>query len=115
VTDGLSNTLFVGEYHTKNTSNRGTFWGYTYTSYSLSDASPISTTLLPDFANCIAQAPSSDAQNPCKRAWGALHSGNAINFLLADGSCRTISPNIDVTSVWLALATIAGGEIIGDF
>jgi hypothetical protein len=116
VTDGLTNTLFVGEWHTKNNSNRGTFWGFTYTSYNLSAATPFGVTLMPDYANCstVMTATVGD-NNDCKRAWGSLHSSGSINFLLGDGSVRSISPNIDVTTTWLSLATIAGGEVIGDF
>ena len=36
ITDGTSNTLAFGEASSKTSTNRGTFWAYTYTSYSLS-------------------------------------------------------------------------------
>ena len=35
VTDGLSNTLMVGEYTTRSHPNRTTFWARAYTSYSI--------------------------------------------------------------------------------
>jgi prepilin-type N-terminal cleavage/methylation domain-containing protein/prepilin-type processing-associated H-X9-DG protein len=110
VTDGPSNTLFVGEYHTQTTVRRGTFWGYTYTSFVLSAATPESRTLIPDFSLCASQGDS----NPCKRAWGSLHSGGAINFLMGDGAVRNIAPNINV-NLFTALASIQGGEVIGEF
>src|SRR5687768_7775375 len=34
--DGLSNTLLLGEYTTRTTTTRGTFWAYTYASYNQS-------------------------------------------------------------------------------
>lgn len=111
VLDGSSNTLFVGEFHTMSRPRRGTFWGYTYTSYVLSCATPESRTLLPDYDRCASLGNS----NPCKRGWGALHAGNTINFLLADGSVRPISPNIDLLNVWTAISTVAGREVVGQF
>jgi len=44
------------------------------------------------------------------RSW---HVG-IVNALLMDGSCRSISENIDI-NVWRALGTRAGGEVIGEF
>src|SRR5262245_24317132 len=35
-TDGLSNTLMIGEYTSRSTSRRATFWAYTYASYNQS-------------------------------------------------------------------------------
>ncbi len=43
----------------------------------------------------------------------SYHEG-IVNSLLADGSVRTISENIDL-SIWRALCTRAGGEVVGDF
>ena len=110
IVDGTSNTFAVGEYHTRTSVNRGTFWGYTYTSYVLSTATPESRTLIPDYARCAAQGDT----NPCKRGWGSLHTGGAINFLLADGSVRNVSPEINM-KIWTSGATIHGGEIATEF
>ena len=41
------------------------------------------------------------------------HSGGA-SFALADGSVKFISQNIDL-GIYRALATIQGGEVIGEF
>ncbi|MEZ5944501.1 MAG: DUF1559 domain-containing protein [Planctomycetaceae bacterium] len=43
----------------------------------------------------------------------SFHIG-AVNVALVDGSCRTISENID-QGVWRALGTRANGEVIGEF
>ena len=110
ILDGTSNTLAVGEFHTKSRPRRGTFWGYTYTSYVLSTATPEARTLIPDYDLCNSQGNS----NPCKRGWGALHAGNMINFLLADGHVRNIMPNIDMT-IWTGASTIQGDERLPDF
>jgi len=47
------------------------------------------------------------------RAFGSFHVGGA-QFLIADGSVRFISENID-GDTWEALGTRNGGEIIGEF
>ncbi|MCA9049866.1 MAG: DUF1559 domain-containing protein, partial [Planctomycetaceae bacterium] len=43
----------------------------------------------------------------------SFHEG-VVNVAMFDGSCRTISENIDL-SVWRSLATRNGGEVIGEF
>ena len=52
VLDGTSNTLAVGEYMTTTTTNRGTFWAYSYTCYALSSIQYESRLYLPDFNLC---------------------------------------------------------------
>ncbi len=43
----------------------------------------------------------------------SFHTG-IVQSLLADGSVRSFSENIDI-NVWRALGTRAGGEVIGEF
>jgi prepilin-type N-terminal cleavage/methylation domain-containing protein/prepilin-type processing-associated H-X9-DG protein len=107
VTDGSSNTVMLGEYATRNTPRRSSFWAYTYTSYNQSSAVPQSRTFNPDYAACAALGDS----NPCKRAWGSFHTGG-MNVAMGDGSGRFIRQNIDMNNVWVPLATIAGGEVV---
>lgn len=115
ITDGTSNTLFVGEYHTKTSLSRATYWGHSTTSYVLSEAIPDARNLIPDFDKCISLGTGRLGDSwACALGWGAMHSGGAINFLLADGSCRSISPGIDL-GIWTGAASIAGGEIPGEF
>jgi prepilin-type N-terminal cleavage/methylation domain-containing protein len=110
ITDGTSNTLKVGEYSTRTHRRRTTFWAYTYTSYNQSAVVPPQTRqLLGDYDGCVAVGGAGD-DNPCKRGWGGSHAG-VVNFVLADGSVRGLSPNIDMF-VFAALATIANGEVI---
>jgi prepilin-type processing-associated H-X9-DG protein len=111
ITDGSANTLMVGEYTTLSHPKRRTFWAYAYTSYNESVVTIGQTrTLLPDFDLCVSLPPGGD--NQCKRAWGSVHTGGLLNFVLCDGSVRAISPNIDVNTVFPALATIDGQEVI---
>jgi prepilin-type processing-associated H-X9-DG protein len=73
-----------------------------------------SRTMIPDFDLCTVTPPTTNGANQCKRAWGSFHSGN-INFAFADGSVRSISQNIDMNTVFPALGSIAGGEVIPNF
>jgi prepilin-type processing-associated H-X9-DG protein len=114
ITDGLSSTLMVGEYTTRSHPNRTTFWARAYTSYSMSSAVPGQPrTLLGDYDRCDAIG-GTDGVNACKRAFGSQHSGGVINFLYCDGSVRTVKPTIDMNTVFPALASIAGGEVVTD-
>jgi prepilin-type N-terminal cleavage/methylation domain-containing protein len=105
ILDGTSGTLMVGEYSSFTNPRRSTFWGYAYTSYALSAATPESRTLLGDWNKCVAAG---DA-NPCKRAWGSLHPGGLMQFLKCDGSVASVNRNIS-PPIFVAISTIAGGE-----
>ena len=111
VLDGTSNTLAVGEYMTQTTTNRGTFWGYSYTSYVLSSIQYESRLYIPDYNLCASMPGVPAGSNPCKRAFGSFHPG-VINFLLVDGSARGISTTVDLVNVMGALATIARKETV---
>lgn len=117
VTDGLSNTLAVGEWSSINALNRLTYWGFSYSQYTMSgaDRTPCVTKgIVSSFgpANFTA-CDGGKASGPCKRAWGSFHVGG-VQFLLGDGSVRFLSANI--SRVTLAnLSSIANGEIVGDF
>jgi prepilin-type processing-associated H-X9-DG protein len=111
ISDGTSNTLLVGEYVTKTHQARRTFWAYSYTSYNQSSVTIGQTrTLLPDFDQCVAIG-GLGGSNVCKRGWGSLHGGGRINFVMCDGSVRSVSPSVDVNFVLPSMATIAGGEV----
>jgi hypothetical protein len=113
ISDGLSNTIMVGERVTRTTPARGTFWGDSFNLYSLSSASYTSASLLPDYDACVASLAGADGW-PCKYGWGSFHDGQ-IEYVFGDGSVRGISTNVNL-SVFQALCTVAGGEVIpGDF
>jgi len=107
VTDGTSNTLMVGEYHTKTHNTRRTFWGYAYTSYNESSITAGSPNAfgIADYDKCVS---SGNHSNDCKRAFASLHPG-IVNFALVDASVRSIPVTVDRT-VLNAAATISGGE-----
>jgi prepilin-type N-terminal cleavage/methylation domain-containing protein len=112
ITDGTSNTLLAGEYHTTTnpspTQARRTLWCYAYTSYNVSSGvERRPETLNTDFNACAALE-GGDA-NGCKRAWGSLHTGNIIQFVRCDGSAATVSMNLDM-ALFVTLVTISGDE-----
>lgn len=123
VTDGTSNTIVVGEYHTLTTNRRRTFWAYTYTSYNQSTVTVgQSRILIPNYSQCV-QVGGAGGSNPCKRGWGSLHTG-VLQFALCDGSVQAFSENVDmgieatangtyptVLGVLPALASRSGGEV----
>jgi prepilin-type N-terminal cleavage/methylation domain-containing protein len=108
IQDGLSNTIFVGERHTRDHPSRHGFWADSFNLYSKSASWPFSITLLADYDKCASKINA----NYCKYGWGSFHPGG-ISFLMGDGSVRTISTGIDM-NVFMALSTIAGGEPISD-
>ena len=109
ITDGTSNTLLLGEYTNNDVPRRSTFWAYGYTSYNQSTVTDQSRILGTLYLKC-ANLPGSGEDNPCKRGFGANHTGG-LNFALADGSVRFFTYSIDI-NVLAALATMAGGEVI---
>jgi Protein of unknown function (DUF1559) len=129
VTDGLSNTLCVGEWHSKDTfgltNSRLAMWANSYAQYSMSgvDVAPcvvggVTTSFgLPSYNCCDSTTGlvtcTGQGSNPCKRAWGSFHVGG-VQFLLGDGAIRFISSNINRPTL-AALASVGGGEIVADF
>jgi hypothetical protein len=112
ITDGLSNTLMVGEYCTKASRTkiglgRRTLWAYTHGSYNRSDVVPQSRTLLSDYDRCASTRGIGDFE-PCTRAWGSFHPG-VVGFLLCDGSIKHVPLTVDMQCL-AATATIAGKE-----
>jgi prepilin-type N-terminal cleavage/methylation domain-containing protein len=120
ILDGTSNTLMVGERATKTTTNRGTFWADSFNLYSLSSAGVESASLLNDYNVCTGLLGQEDPFGntdafPCKYGWGSFHDGGLVNFVCCDGHVVSINTGVNMT-VFQALATIAGGEVIpGDF
>jgi len=115
--DGASNTMMVGEYSTRDHDNRDTFWAYSWNQYTMSSAMPQARTLMNDYNACLAlkgKQPFDSGDNACKRAFASFHTNGAINFVFCDGSVHAIATNIDLNT-FTALATIAGGEVVGGY
>ncbi|MCA9261437.1 MAG: DUF1559 domain-containing protein [Planctomycetales bacterium] len=107
ITDGISRTLMVGEYHTVHFESRRTLWAYAYTSYNQSSAFYESRTLIPDFVQCMILG--GGGEHTCKRGWGSFHVNGGIQFAYCDGSVHTVSPDVDA-NVFVSMATIQGEE-----
>jgi hypothetical protein len=112
VIDGTSNTLLVGEYHTKTVNRRRRFWGYAYSGYNASGihlGSPTSFGI-PDYDLCDNAPPGGAGahNNDCKRAFASFHPGG-VNFALTDASVRFVAKTIDI-NVLGGAATIQRGE-----
>jgi hypothetical protein len=88
VTDGLSNTLMVGDI----SKDRGPW------------LQGGKATIRPFVDKPYINGPD---------GWGGIHAGGG-QFLLGDGTVRFISQNID-PKVMEALITIRGGEVVGEF
>jgi prepilin-type processing-associated H-X9-DG protein len=124
VTDGLSNTIFIGERHvvpgsTNEAMQRGPFWADTFNLYNSGATYPAipggNVYLSPDYDKCASAVPVGTGNaNYCKYGWGSLHTGGGINFVFGDGHVATIQPTID-QQVFIALSTIAGGEVIPNY
>jgi prepilin-type N-terminal cleavage/methylation domain-containing protein len=106
VRDGTSNTWMIGEQVARETTRRGSFWAYSYTSYNTSDAAPHHSTLL-GYDRC--QRTPGRSSNRCKRGWGSFHPGG-LQFCLGDGSVRNVSLTIDIY-LFCNLATMSGEEL----
>ena len=111
ISDGTSNTLAVGERSTRTHPGRTTFWADSFNLYSLSGAYNQSYSLWNDYDACT-NVPGVDVAR-CKYGWGSFHPAG-INFVFCDGHVLSISTNINM-NVFVALATIANGEVIPDF
>jgi prepilin-type N-terminal cleavage/methylation domain-containing protein/prepilin-type processing-associated H-X9-DG protein len=109
ILDGTSNTIFIGERHTKTHFTRGPFWADTFNLYNGGASWPFSITLIADYDKCQKAVNS----NYCKYGWGSFHPGG-ISFLFGDGHVRSIYQGVDM-SVFMALSTIQGGEQLPDF
>jgi prepilin-type N-terminal cleavage/methylation domain-containing protein/prepilin-type processing-associated H-X9-DG protein len=114
-TDGLSNTLLIGEYTTNSTVRRTSFWAYTYTSYNQSSIGPESRYFGMHYGNDANHrgtcwgTPGSNQDQLCKRAINSGHTQGA-NFCMGDGSVRFVSYNVDINQL-MGMATAAGGEV----
>jgi prepilin-type N-terminal cleavage/methylation domain-containing protein len=114
ITDGLSNTFFIGERST--TMSLTTWVGAVTNGIVPSRRDPLASELAPALvlAHCGPHLPN----NPLVTDADATSSGHiqGVNFLFGDGSVHNITSAIDVT-LFDALATRSGGEPVsgGDY
>ena len=114
VTDGTSNTLLIGEYHTISNSDWATKWGVPFAMTCLSEVQHHFVTRgLADYDRCFELHPGSgsERQGDCRRSFASMHGAGVINFSYADGHVISLTPEIDPI-VWKALATFTGEEVV---
>ncbi len=107
--DGMSNTFVVGE-RTSIISKNGLIRGGDGSWHALFTTGPLDVAVSCRVIYPLNYATSGSGSNS---AFSSLHSGGA-HFLMGDGAVRFFSDNIDLTT-YSNLATIAGGEAIGEF
>jgi len=118
VTDGTSNTMYVGESQGQTLGSRRT------DVLSIYNNSGAAINFAYFFGNGLPFTPNDEAYlNPILDDMGQQRYGSeqfssthlgTVNFAFADGSCHAISRDTD-TSVLDSLATCANGEVVGDF
>ena len=113
VTDGLSNTLFVGEKHIR----RGQYGvGGEFGSAAAGDSSiwnddyEIPTNRAAGVGFGLALTPG----EPFNYQFGSSHTGGQCQFVMGDGSVRSLSPSINTATLGL-LANRSGGQPIPSF
>jgi prepilin-type processing-associated H-X9-DG protein len=112
VRDGTSNTLAITESHTTGDNRHRAFWGYGRNQYSLASATPTAAIRLVDHNQCV-RAMNGDVAVACRHRVASFHPGGA-NGVFADGSVRFLQENLN-PRILMALATIAGEEVVPNF
>lgn len=106
IIDGTSNTLLMGEYHTRTDPVFRGYWGAGWGYQSLGSVGPYSALRIPDRQMCIANGLPAHS---CNRAFASLHAGGG-NFVFCDGHVNFVPSTID-SVIFMRLATVAGGEM----
>ena len=123
ITDGMSNTILVGE-STNLWSRRRTLWAYaSWGNYVSSQGNPTTSIIflgnygtddggvrtgLPTGCNDLSTKPAGSARE-CMSAWFSGHPGG-MNISMCDGSVHYMSFDIDLPT-FAAMCSIAGGEV----
>lgn len=112
ITDGTSNTVMVGEYHTlTDTDVRKSVWGSGFRYHSKAHMVRGSLFRIPDLDQCsqlASQIYDDTGSFLCFRTFASLHAGGIINFVSCDGSVLAVSEDID-DEVYLNYGSIGGG------
>jgi len=115
ITDGTSNTVMVGEAEYRLDANQGCnicdrFLFY-HMNFDSGDGSDYSETMGSTYFRINNLGVNNTAR---EISYGSFHTGGA-NILMADGTVRFVSENINLEDIWRALGSRDGGEVIGEF
>ncbi|TWT77264.1 Fimbrial protein precursor [Posidoniimonas polymericola] len=123
VSDGTSDTLAIGEYHTEEIFDPANQSNWNYASWSswraymsmgavyspnYSSSNMLGAIGTPDFAKCKSELGLVD--QPCRFAYASKHSAGVMQFAYLDGHVDSLTPDTDIY-VLEAKATISGGEV----
>jgi prepilin-type processing-associated H-X9-DG protein len=119
VTDGLSNTIMMGEKHvlhsalfTEDPGGDGPFLGsYAYTNMRVAGGRNFGAT--PTWP--LAKGPTDTVGGQYQVVFGSWHSGGSVNFVWGDGSVRPISPSADCVTLAQLATRDDGGTPKTDF
>ncbi len=119
ITDGLSNTIMMGEKHvrlpdlaTEDPGGDGPMLGsYAYSNMRVAGGRNFGKT--PNWP--LARGPNDDVGGQFQVVFGSWHSGGSVNFVWGDGSVRPLSPNADCVTLAMLATRDDGGLPAGDF
>ena len=116
VTDGTSNTIFVGEVRPDCHSHATYGWWF---SNAMGNAHASTVAPMNEFTTCDNSTqisnPACTAKNNYNYSWGfKSHHPGGVHFLLVDGSVRFLSENLDHTT-YQRLGGRADGQPVGEF
>jgi prepilin-type N-terminal cleavage/methylation domain-containing protein len=110
IIDGTSNTLMLGE----GSWDRMNYYRV-WTRGTWDDGEDRDTTCCRNVANTFRSTPYNGSNNANNASFGSEHPDGITQFAMADGSVRSLTPDIAM-GVFLSLASINGNEVVaGDF
>lgn len=113
VTDGTSNTVMGGEVEYQlDTSKCGICDRYLF--YHMNADSGNGSDFSEVLGSTFYPINARESQTARESGFGSFHEGGAM-ILMADGTVRFVSENIDLQDVWRALGSRQGQEVVGEF
>lgn len=110
VTDGLSNTLMIGEFHPTGDPPRHVFWASTYRFFNKRSISANPLFRQTDHQQCTINQPFGKKERwLCENLLASTHAGRGGNWAKADGSVTYLSADTE-GAIYEAMATIAGND-----
>ena len=112
ITDGMSNTIFMGEIRPECTDHGRQGWANDNNGW-MTTSAPINFNTCPGTPGYTNTGCNADAQWVASMGYKSRHVGGA-HFLIGDGTVRFISENVDYVT-YQRLGARADGNVLGDF